>query len=417
MTHLNLSFNNLESFANTTFYPLTKLTFLDLSNNQLFSVNDLKLNSTSFTTLKLNSNSIRVSTIDFSSPISPINELTSLYLSNNNLTSLNFSLVSKLTTLDLSENKHLNLTQTTFQPLSSLETLVLNKISSNESSSILPVNLLSHQKLLYKLELRSNYLRNFDNLLSALPKSDLYVLDLTDNRFESLSNCDLTRMRISSWMLQLIMNSNRISIISSNKSCGNTKFLLNLDLSFNSLSSMENIDFNSFSSLNFLDLSNNPLNEIDFGKFEPLNRLDELNLNNIGIFSLPKNYLKSLKRMNLSRNRLRTLEVNVFEANSNLLSLNLGHNYLRKLPFGIFNGLVNLYYLYLNGNEVIEIDVDVFKGLNKLRYLDISNNQLTSIDVNLFQGLSFLTFLDLSQNYFYNNRSLLMGLENLKLIL
>ncbi|XP_013873153.1 leucine-rich repeat and immunoglobulin-like domain-containing nogo receptor-interacting protein 4b [Austrofundulus limnaeus] len=90
--------------------------------------------------------------------------------------------------------------------------------------------------------------------------------------------------------------------------------------------------------------------------------------------SVPEGFSNDARRLDLSRNRIKTV----------------GRRQ--------FSGLVQLQELNLSDNLISMIEVEAFSGLKNLRTLQIKNNRLKILPVGVFSGLSSLRFLDLSQN-------------------
>ena len=140
----------------------------------------------------------------------------------------------------------------------------------------------------------------------------------------------------------------------------------------------------------------------------------------------PSTKLTNLEWIDLSRNQIPSLDVNVFSSLSNLWYLDLGRNALTKsgLPVttsgsvvtdAVFDDLSSLEWLALNnqkaqdandnyeptGNPTLTgLDTNVFKGLSSLKELDLANNGITSTGLpnNVFTPLSSLESLALFGN-------------------
>ena len=105
----------------------------------------------------------------------------------------------------------------------------------------------------------------------------------------------------------------------------------------------------------------------------------------------------NLEMLDLSRNQIATLDVNVFSGLSNLWYLDLGRNELTStgLPASatasVFDDLSSLEWLALN-NQFEQDETDDFKPTG--------NALLTTLNANVFRGLSSLKELDLANNGF-----------------
>ena len=136
----------------------------------------------------------------------------------------------------------------------------------------------------------------------------------------------------------------------------------------------------NLSSLKFLNLSRNALEELPPGLFDGLNWVQVIDL---------------------SRNNLRTLNATLFDLES-LATLDMSQNKLQDLAPKLFDGL-KLNQLYLQSNNLSQLHADTFQGLTFARWdtiLDMSHNQSQELHADAFQNLSFgeRGILDMSNN-------------------
>ena len=174
-----------------------------------------------------------------------------------------------------------------------------------------------------------------------------------------------------------------------------------LDLSEQSIASLQASDFSGLSSLEGLYLNNNALASLPEGVFSGLSSLEGLYLNNNGLTSLPAGVfsgLSSLTRLDLNVTALTSLPAGVFSGLSSLTRLYLHSNALPSLPEGVFSGLSSLTQLTLSNNALTSLPDDVFSGLSSLTTLSLHSNGLTSLPEGVFSGLSSLTALTLNHN-------------------
>jgi hypothetical protein len=157
-------------------------------------------------------------------------------------------------------------------------------------------------------------------------------------------------------------------------------------LSGNQLTSLGGPKGNSSSSVKYLsglqnlvelDLSWNEIESLDEDTFQGLENLRQLSLVGNNFVSLPDNIFSKLK---------------------NLVVLNLGYNRLLKLPKSLTN-LTELTFLFLEYNPLSPLNEDAFSGLSLLEHLSIWQNGLRTLPVNIFSGLSKLRSLSLKRNY------------------
>ncbi|XP_063902125.1 leucine-rich repeat-containing protein 15-like isoform X4 [Zophobas morio] len=180
-----------------------------------------------------------------------------------------------------------------------------------------------------------------------------------------------------------------------------------LDYSHNKISSPDDTS-QGFVSVSQLMLQDNELTVIADGLFEK-----------DGLFEGGK-----LLYLNLSRNKISSIEDSAFSGLSNLVSLSLDSNKLTKIELvspsipneELYGGkLAKLTYLNLAHNSIRSVDNEVFAGLTSLLTLELQGNQLTTVDRQYFVGLEMLSYLDLSENFLVSlEKDLFKDLKNLK---
>ena len=127
----------------------------------------------------------------------------------------------------------------------------------------------------------------------------------------------------------------------------------------------------------------------------------------------------SLLKLDLSGNRLYSLNKTLFTGMNELQLLNLSYSHLRKLVSSDFAYLSRLEELYLSGNELEEIDSNLFYSVPNLKTLAMSAANWSVFDENVFYQLYNLEFMDLSsgrneQNFVSKNKGLFKNLKKLK---
>jgi len=129
-----------------------------------------------------------------------------------------------------------------------------------------------------------------------------------------------------------------------------------------------------------LDLSRNlNIQELYSDLTPSLTSLKFLSLSHNRIHNFPRNIhcIITLTQINLSFNRIRTLEHTGIEQLKNLLILELQCNLIENIPESIAKGCQNLQYISLSNNRIRSIPVSFFHNLRGvLRHLDISFNRL-----------------------------------------
>ena len=155
------------------------------------------------------------------------------------------------------------------------------------------------------------------------------------------------------------------------------------------------------SGITSLDLSEQTVSSLESGDFAGLTALAALDLSENRLTSLPEDVfsgLTALETLTLHENRLNRLPAGVFSGLTSLRTLVMTRIRLESLPSGVFAGLTSLQTLELQSNFLESLPSDIFSGLNSLRYLRLYFNQLSSLPDGLFSGLPALADLDLYGN-------------------
>lgn len=138
--------------------------------------------------------------------------------------------------------------------------------------------------------------------------------------------------------------------------------------------------FQNASEIISLDLSRNlNIQELHSDLTPSLTSLKSLSLSHNRIHIFPRNIhcITTLTHVNLSFNRIRTLENTGIEHLRNLLVLELQCNLIEDIPETIAKGCQRLQYLSLANNRIKSIPLSLFHNLRRvLRHLDISFNRL-----------------------------------------
>ena len=202
-----------------------------------------------------------------------------------------------------------------------------------------------------------------------------------------------------------------------------------LDLSYNFIMVLPIGTLVNLTNLTFLNLNNNILGRFDSNDLFNLrklyrltnlklssNFLDEIPDNNyvmmadsLSTLILEKNFIRvvneysfhslsNLTHLNLNFNKIKYLQVNVFNNLSSLITLTLRCNYLTVVEKGLFNHLMRLTWLDLGQNFIHSLDDDLLKFLKVLKYLNLDSNNLTNIPTNLFRSTYELINVNLAWN-------------------
>ncbi|XP_078036263.1 remoulade isoform X2 [Augochlora pura] len=105
-----------------------------------------------------------------------------------------------------------------------------------------------------------------------------------------------------------------------------------------------------------------------------------------------------LVQLDLSKNNIFDIDVDIFKNLTNLKRLDLSQNNITHIGEGCFNGLGNLERLDLSENQILSIDAYAFRKLSNLKRLKLNENKLISLKEGTFYRLKSLKQLDLSGN-------------------
>ncbi len=246
--------------------------------------------------------------------------------------------------------------------------------------------------------------------LSSLSGIKLHKLDLSENSISALNDDDFAGIQMKSvyqhTTAEVILDGNPLSQISANafrqietegigihiSNCGlqavpveallQIRHLKNLYLDNNKITSIPNYSFIGFDSLEYVDLSSNPLEVLNsdiFGGLE--DTLEGVHLKNVGLDSFPAHALK----------RLRKLE-----------TVNLNNNAIPSLPDYLLDGFETankFFILYLKNNGIHRVSPKAFTRsgtLLEVKALHMEENQIVDVTF-LFNpcDLSFSTEADI----------------------
>uniref|UniRef100_A0A8C3N1Y6 Uncharacterized protein n=1 Tax=Geospiza parvula TaxID=87175 RepID=A0A8C3N1Y6_GEOPR len=189
--------------------------------------------------------------------------------------------------------------------------------------------------------------------------------------------------------------------------------LENLDLSSNHISEIKASSFPRMQ-LKYLNLSNNRITTLEAGCLDNLSSslmVIKLNRNRISMIP-PKIFrLPHVQFLELKRNRIKIVESLTFQGLESLKSLKmqrngiiclvmeeLEHNNLTEVNKGWLYGLRTLQQLYVSQNAITRISPDAWEFCQRLAELDLSYNQLTRLKESAFLGLGLLEKLNLGDN-------------------
>ncbi|XP_065372418.1 protein artichoke [Calliphora vicina] len=151
---------------------------------------------------------------------------------------------------------------------------------------------------------------------------------------------------------------------------------------------------------NLLGDSLNPI--FSSAEFHPLKNLKLLDLSANKIKSIEEGLLKGcgdLKEFYMDRNSLATVPSNSLNGPTALRHLSLRHNYITSLRYESFIAQPQLEIIDLRYNEIKTIEGLAFKGLRKIREIKLAGNRVTNLNSDVFENLPTLQKLDLSENF------------------
>ncbi|XP_077294897.1 uncharacterized protein LOC143917287 [Arctopsyche grandis] len=296
-------------------------------------------------------------------------------------------IAKRLKRLVLSFNEIGHLDTNSFVNMEMLEILNLdhNYISSVRRRAFLGLNYLqildlSHNRIeqlsveqfsnlnsLRFLNLRRNHIRSLPR--DVFKNTMLEHLDLSINEFIVLPAIAFSQIGFT--LRYLDMSHNSIESVDSTM-FQDIQFLLSLDLSGNKLTILSDNLFSSICNLQVLDLSSNPVraNFKELLHYLPITR--SLSLSNIGLKTFPYIPLR------------------------NLTSLNLTFNHIENVKEAAVKDLGNLRYLHLKGNMMTSVPSHVWPYMRNLKMLDLSKNPIQYLSKQSFYGLESLVHLDIN---------------------
>lgn len=266
---------------------------------------------------------------------------------------LSFSLATRLTVLDISNNC---LEQLEHAELQNLQSLVSIKLSNNKLKHL--PSYFSQYKSLRSLNVSSNY-------LVALPD---FLCDL-----KSLVDLDIS-----------------FNCISALPKIGQLKTLERLWATNNSISGDFGADFNELENLKEVDIRFNNITSIDI--FTDLPRLEQLMVGHNSISKFEGSFAK-IRILHLDHNPVTRFDF--ISSVGTLSSLNIASAKIAQLDDTVFGKMPNLTKLNMDKNHFVNLSTEIGK-LRKLEYLSIAKNPLSSLPSAIGQ-LSELRFLDIRE--------------------
>ena len=291
--------------------------------------------------------------------------------------------IETLFVLDLSSlhyGSESNLNSNDFSGLSNLKILNL----SNNRIRILPEGVFNTLTALVELDLSDNIISDLsEKIFSEL--SSLQILKLNNNPIGNL--------------LEEVFNS--------------LTSLIELDLGNISISNLHLETFSSLTSLQVLRLNNPPLQGFPFEQFSSSSP-DETKEAVFSIFeSLFEQFssispgerteelspiFKFLADQKRNNNKISTLPEGVFNALTALVELDLSNISLKDLSVETFSPLTSLQILRLNNNHIKVLPIEFLNSLTSLKRIELTDNNIEVLPANICNELSSLQMLWMPEN-------------------
>ena len=425
LRNLSLRYNHLATIQRGTFCLLPFLEFIDLSNNMhlstglpagIFSKNHFLRNvafrHNNFTSV----------------PVGPLAHMTSMKevtisLDQNPIRKLNFSGFPQIKVSRL-RFQYLNLSKVSkddFLPLAKNRVLTFDL--SHNNLKVLSACVFQHLRLVSRLRLSFNSIRNL-TLSAFVGMESLTELYLTGCGIRGLSGFldNITNMkadnRIPS-LKSLTLPNNHSSILPHEVFLGlNQPTVLHLKSSNTCIAHTSNASFKGLVSLQKIDLSHNKLYSVNANLFSHIPNLQTLLLSSNKMQVLSPDQLSgfnSLKYFDLSDNSMRDFEKGVWDLPS-LDTLDLSNINIELLKTVSFTGLTNLRKLILSSNPIQNLVYDTFGSLESLEDIDLSWLGQLSGFAQPFRSSSSLLSLNLSHSKLGDIRRSFQGLTSLQML-
>ncbi|XP_072036275.1 uncharacterized protein [Amphiura filiformis] len=294
-----------------------------------------------------------------------LTSLQKLDLSHNAMTNINLDTSLSLQVLDLRYNKIRNISTDTFTGLKKLQELYL---SHNQLETVQMMSFI-HLTSLQILDLSHNSMANI-NLDKTL---SLQVLNLSYNKIRNISTYTFTGLK----QLESLDLSHQTHLALHGSPFRPTQSLRRLDIAHNGLSKLPSSVFIGLHELQTLNISWNSI-DLPAGIFQGLTNLTRLHVSKNAITSLPVALFEdliSLEYLDLSTTAISSLPETLFVNLISLQYLDLSNNrLLSSLPETLFVNLTQLTYLDISENRLSSSSCTALEGLELLSTLDISGN-------------------------------------------
>ncbi|XP_046740818.1 chaoptin-like [Diprion similis] len=243
------------------------------------------------------------------------------------------------------------------------------------------------------------YLRGNDIKTLVLPHFESPKLELIDVSDNSISTIDYRSNNATLQVRDLNMASNKLSSLPTRmfeKINVRRLYLSSNDISGINADAFEGLE----DTLEYLNLENNNLIVVPEA-IRSMNRITYLYLANNKISNVSDEsffgFRNNLRALSIATNNLKYVPVGALSDCNKLLHLNLGYNNILSIQPGDFEWATNLEILLLRNNMLTKLKAETFRGANRLKELSLSFNHITELDDDAFLGLGeSLEILELS---------------------
>ena len=442
LREVRLGGNHLTRLPRNVFRRNRNLLVLDLHGNAFVTLPDAAMfRLHNLLVLNMSSNHV------MSSVLGPgfryTTQLTSLDLSNNNLVSVESHMFDVTRFWNKQHTLHVNLSSCNIRYIhpTALEKLdLVESFSLAGNTNIPPENLLSalnnfNVSSLRSLDLSNMNLSDIVKMFSRVNYRRLVDLNLSYNHITTIvKGTFFYLINLDS----LNLNHNRIDGISDMDELAQ---LRHLNLAYNYIGEIDETTFEGLQELHSLDLSHNALRDITEMPFQTMWYLESLDLSWNQISSMTiRTGLESLRTLHVRSNQItnlgfmeRLVGVRTFDASNNIITKLAAGTFTRGHNFALLNLSANAIYdvspqafrgstqdildfshnrlvgldnfgwrktqvLYLNGNSILNISVNAFKRMTQLETLWLNDNKLSAFHTECFRDLRALKCLDLGMN-------------------
>ncbi|KAF2881269.1 hypothetical protein ILUMI_24903 [Ignelater luminosus] len=378
LERLDLSCNNIWSFPENIFCPLTNLVTLNISENKLQDVSDL---------------GFREKAPGAPQPLISIPEEEHLHRAE---TPKGFTHPCSLDiqVLDTSFNHFVVIPANGFSVLRRLRELYIH----NNEISMVADRALAGLKALQIFDLSNNKVVALPPELFKDSAGSIKEIYLQNNSISVLAPGLFANLE---QLLALDLSKNQLTSawINSDTFSGLIRLVL-LNLSYNKISKLDPAFFRDLYTLQILNLEHNYLQSIPADTFAPMSNLHTLiishnNITYLDAYSLNGLYVLSL--LALDNNLLEGIHPEAFRNCSSLQDLNLNGNMLSAVPLALKNMRL-LRTVDLGENSISALEDPGFRGMNNLYGLRLIGNQLQNISKRAFADLPALQILNLARN-------------------